>query len=121
MLAVLALGLSIALTVTPSVAYTEIDGSNFKSFTTENDMTLVIFYAPWSEAWEKFEEEFEELDEEMETKFPNVHLGLTDIEENKDLSMHSGKNTIAIKFFWGNQDGSAQAVPPITYRGSLHA
>lgn len=111
---------SLCLGAQSSMAYTELDGTNFNSFTTENDMSLVVFYAPWAEAWEKFEEEFETLDEEMEEKYPQIHLGLTDIEENKDLSMHSGKNTLAITFFWGNQK-TGQNNPPITYRGPLFA
>jgi hypothetical protein len=98
-----------------TLGYTELDSSTFKDFIADNEHSLVVFYAPWAEGWEKFEEHFEQIDEKM-ADMP-VELGLVDIEENLELSVESGKNTLAIKFFFSDRVSH----PPINYFDSFYA
>lgn len=95
--------------------YTELSPGSFHEFVEGNEYSLVVFYAPWAESWEKFEDQFEEIDEKMQGS--PIQLGLVDIEEHIELSTESGKHTLAIKFFFRDRVQN----PPIVYFDAYYA
>lgn len=86
--------------------------SNFTSFIAQNDISLVMFYAPWCGHSKTFLPTFDQVAEEL--KGENFHVAKVDcVEEEKIYWSNKIEGFPTLKVFFGN----GRSMDPIQYKG----
>jgi hypothetical protein len=73
----------------------------FRQELIKSDVNLVVFYASWSEAWERFEPKLESIEDAV-ADVKGLRVITVDTEVHAELSRFSAKSTLTVAFFWGS-------------------